>query len=624
MRIILFTIIFVGFSYAKILNISNIQNYKSTDYIFYLSDNKYIFQDILNNNNMLLLEKTNLKTSIESFWTKITIKNDTNDFKQIVLYNHLSGMNIIDVYLIKNNKLNETLHLGDLREQKLRNILNRHSSFILQLKPNEEVTVISKLENYLIYNLNWEITNLEDFINEEFKILFLFGIFGGLLILFLIYNVLSYLIYKKIEYIIICCITFSVLCYQYGFNGILYFLNININLEIITAITWNTTSLVALFLSLFSITFFKLWKNYRKFFWCSLFFVFTSASLVLLVIYAQFINNYLFHYYYLILVNIFILISYLNILGIYMLIKKEKSSLYYLIGNVILFIAVIFNTMGVMGIVDYQEKLKYFVPLSYIIDMLSMLISIYLKNKSEQKELRNTKILLLEQANFSSIGQAIGHISHQWKNPLTKIGTLITLLETISEHKLEELNKTFKDKLPLIKNSIEIMKKSIDEFSNFYMVKKDYEYFHPIACIENVLEILNSKIVLKEVSINLEISPDLEIKSFEHIWSNIFLVLIDNSLDAFTSNITNKYIYISCNKNQDSVEIKYIDSAGGIKIKPIVSVFDYFVSFKENGNSSGLGLAVVKMLINDRLKGEINVINYEKGVKFTIKLPTNE
>lgn len=231
-------------------------------------------------------------------------------------------------------------------------------------------------------------------------------------------------------------------------------------------------------------------------------------------------------------------------------------------------------------------------------------------------------MLLLEQSRFSSIGQAIGNISHQWRTPLTKLGTSITLLEAIHEHKIEELNETFKIKLPLIKNSIELMKKSVDEFSDFYSIKKD-EDFSLLSCLENIIEILSSKIMLKKVSIKHEIPKEMTIKSYEHIWSNIFLILIDNSLDAFKEE-KDRSILISLEEGKNNLKIKYIDNAGGIKIKPIESIFEYFVSYKENSNGSGIGLAVMRMLIVDKLKGSINVQNYKDGVKFEIEIPMIE
>ena len=225
MRIILYIFLLTTFLSAKVLNISEIQDYKSINHVSYVKDNNFVYQDIIAMNNLPFLEKKYLGNSTGPFWTKLTIKNDTNNFKQLALYNDLSGMNLIDVYLVKNNQLSKTLFLGDFREQSLRDILSRYSSFILQLEPNEEITIVSKFENYLIYNLNWEIISPETFFNKETKILFMFGIFGGMLILFLMFNILNGLLYKKIEYFFISGLALSIFSYEYSFNGILYFLD---------------------------------------------------------------------------------------------------------------------------------------------------------------------------------------------------------------------------------------------------------------------------------------------------------------------------------------------------------------------------------------------------------------
>ena len=142
------------------MNVSNIETTQSVDYISYIADENYTYEDIMDKKDIFSLEKKNLKNSNKTYWTKLIIKNDTNYFKELVLYNNLSGMNKIDVYIIKNNKLDKNLLLGDLREQNLREFINRYSSFILKFEPNEEITIISKLDNYLVSNLSWEVSSI--------------------------------------------------------------------------------------------------------------------------------------------------------------------------------------------------------------------------------------------------------------------------------------------------------------------------------------------------------------------------------------------------------------------------------------------------------------------------------
>lgn len=59
MRVFILILFFISLSYSKILNISNIENYEPTNYISYLEDNNYKYEDIMNKKDINLLEKKN-------------------------------------------------------------------------------------------------------------------------------------------------------------------------------------------------------------------------------------------------------------------------------------------------------------------------------------------------------------------------------------------------------------------------------------------------------------------------------------------------------------------------------------------------------------------------------------
>lgn len=617
-KFILFLILVLTTLNSKILDISN-SNIQTLEYTYFINDNKnlYNYEDIYKNENLETLKIKHIGSAKGPFWTKITLQNNSNEIKQFIMFNPLAGTNKIDVYLVQNDKLIKTFNLGDFRPQKQVQNLATYSNINLILKPNETITVVSKIENFHIYNLGWEIVPSLDFFKQETQKLFYAGLIGGIVLLFCIYNIFNFLIYKNSIYLIISSIAVALSFYQYGFHGIFYFLDIGLNLELITAITWNSSIIGGFLILLFAYVFFNQKEKYVKSSYINIFFLFCFFFLFLLIIYSQFFNEEYFKYSFLLPFIVLTSTVYLFLFAIYMVWKKEIGSLYYLLGEGVLLISIFFNTLGLFNIIAYDESMKFLITFSYIINLSFLVRALYVKNKMEQEELKRTKILLLEQSRFNSIGQAIGHASHQWKSPLTSLGTSLTLLETVYYHNIEKLNLTFEKQLPTMKRSLELMKKSIDEFSNFYKTKNKKEEFSLIDSISNVSEILSQKITLKNVEIKYELEKNFSIYSFEHIFSNIFLVLIDNSLDAFTKNQDN-LITISAIKKNKKIIITYKDNAGGIKIKPIESVFEYFVSSKKNKKLSGIGLAVVKMLINDRLKGEISVKNDDFGVVFTI------
>jgi len=235
-------------------------------------------------------------------------------------------------------------------------------------------------------------------------------------------------------------------------------------------------------------------------------------------------------------------------------------------------------------------------------------------------ELENKKNTLLEQSRFNSIGQAIGDITHQWKTPLTYIGTSLTTLEATYHHKKENFDDAFLKQLPNIKTNINLMKNTIDEFTQYYSGNIKIQNFKIQNLFDNILKLLNSKIILHKVDIKIGLNTLKTIYGYEHIFSNILLVLINNSLDQFDEIKSNNQITITLSKEKDKIKINYQDNAGGIKIEPIEKIFDYFVSTKESTKNSGMGLSIVKMLVEDRLKGRISVQNTKNGVAFELIL----
>lgn len=621
-RIFIFILFLISNLIANSIDISDLKTSNVLDKTYFINDknNVFTYDDINSKIDLEKLNKAHIGSKIGPFWTKLSLINNSNKIESITLYNLLAGTNKIDVYILKDNKLIDIKYLGDFRDQKLQENLATYSNFNLILSPKESITIISKIENYQIYNLAWNISKTSDFYKMDSNKIFYAGLLGGIFLIFIFINIINYILYKKTSYLIVVGVAISLCLYQYGFHGILYYIDIGLNLKLITVLTWTTSYIFITLLLLFAYFFFDQRKKYPKASYINIFFIISNFSIILLLLYALFFNEDFFKFISISVITVIGGTLYLTIFSIYALIKKEVGSSYYFLGEITLLIVIIFYTMSIFNIVFYQDEIKFLLPFAYMVNLISLATALYFKNKKEQEDLKKSKLLLMEQSRFNSIGQAIGHVSHQWKTPLTSIGTSLTLLETIFNHEDNKLNIVFEKQLPSMKKSIDIMKKSIDEFSTYYQTNMEKEDFILIQSISNIVEILKSKLILNKVKIIYEIDEGLKLHSYEHIISNTFLVLLNNSLEAFNTCNGENYIKISANKINNKTVITYEDNAGGITIKPIELVFDYFVTSKNNDKSSGIGLAVVKLLIEERLNGEITVKNNDKGAVFTIKL----
>jgi len=164
------------------------------------------------------------------------------------------------------------------------------------------------------------------------------------------------------------------------------------------------------------------------------------------------------------------------------------------------------------------------------------------------------------------------------------------------------------------------MQTSISEFNNFYLHSSQKTEFNLSSEIENIVDILGAKIMYTNATISKNLDREIVMFGYKSAFANICLIIIDNALDIFKQrDIANGNVTITLTKEGNFLKLIIEDNGEGISIKPITKIFDVFVSDKTDGN--GMGLAMVKVLTDERLRGKIEVRNSEKGALFEISAP---
>ena len=621
MRIVLLFYIFGvylnAYDVLQIANNLNIQNTKN--YTYYIEDKNQTLspKTILNATNLKKLKSMNQGFRVGPFWTRTEVKNSTTTAENLYFTNLLAGINKIDVYIYKNKQLIKVHTLGDLREIQQRDEEHRQSLFTLLLNPNEQITLVTRVENYGMYSLGWSIESPKHFLKYDYYITIIFALLSGFILFYIIYTLVLFKIYKSIVYLILALEVLFTTLYNLSLHGFIYRLDLGINLELSTAITWIAPYFASIFFTLVPYYIFNMKINYLRFGKVTLSIAILFLLLIAVPIYAQFVDTSLFQYYNYISFVFLLHALFLFTIAIYMMTQKELIAYYYLAAQGTVIISILIFSLALYGVVKYEWYYIFLIPLGSTIDSIILLMMQYKKNNLEYQENLREKELMLEQSRFFTIGQALGNITHQWKQPLAHIGSSITMLEAILEHDVKQLEKQFRDSLPQIKYDIKDMQVILDDFSSYYQTSLKKEYFFPKVSInKRVLNMLKSKIILKNTTITLEIDDNLQLHTYEHIFSNVLLILIDNSLDQFKSN--NNIINIKIIKDDTNCIISYTDNAGGIQISPIDDIFKPLVSSKIGNKSSGLGLSIAKVLVNDKLNGTISVQNLNNGILFEI------
>lgn len=237
------------------------------------------------------------------------------------------------------------------------------------------------------------------------------------------------------------------------------------------------------------------------------------------------------------------------------------------------------------------------------------------KNEEKQK-------MLFWQSRMASLGQMLGNIAHQWRQPLTELNlTLFNMKRACSKNDEKKVDELYKESKLLILN----MSSTIEDFSNFFNPQKEKKSFEIKEAVNEALVILRKVIEMENINIKIDVPIKYKVLGVSNELSQVIINLIQNSKDAFKINdIKNKKITITL-KEEQILDKKYSlleisDNAGGISKENTDKIFEPYFTTKHKSQGTGLGLFMSKMIIEKSLDGELSHENIKNGSLFSIKL----
>lgn len=239
------------------------------------------------------------------------------------------------------------------------------------------------------------------------------------------------------------------------------------------------------------------------------------------------------------------------------------------------------------------------------------------ERKKAQEELRKRDILIEQQARLVSMGEMIGNIAHQWRQPLSTITTLASGLKLKGEydHIEQEDVSNFAD---AVIQQANYLSNTIENFRNFIRNEKLEEKISIKESLESTCSLLNASLHNNHINLIFNVLDDCEIFGNKNELVEAFINLINNSKDALKEEVENdldKIIVISSQlfENGEFV-VKIQDNGRGIDESIIDRIFEPYFTTKHKSQGTGLGLSMVEKIIRERHKGIITV----KNEKFTI------
>ena len=235
-----------------------------------------------------------------------------------------------------------------------------------------------------------------------------------------------------------------------------------------------------------------------------------------------------------------------------------------------------------------------------------------------KKEKEKQEKILIQKSKMASMGEMIGNIAHQWRQPLSQLSGLFIDIESAYDYK--ELNKKYlQNRVEEANDLLEYMSKTIDDFRNFFNPNSIKEEFFIKNSVENAIKIVKSTLDFHHIELLVDIDESLKIVGFKNEYSQAVMNIISNAKDVLIDKkIQNPQIKIYIEKI-DKIILCIEDNAGGINENIIDKIFDpYFTTKYEYG--TGIGLYMTKLIIEDKMNGTITAQNVSNGAKFFIEI----
>lgn len=259
------------------------------------------------------------------------------------------------------------------------------------------------------------------------------------------------------------------------------------------------------------------------------------------------------------------------------------------------------------------------------------------KRVAEETERRiSHERLLARHIRLAAMGEMIGAIAHQWRQPLATLGATVQSLRMAWERGC--LDDAFLKKAEAdAQKQLYYMSDTIEDFRNFFSPEKVVEVFDVLEKISEVLQLVTAQFANSNVTLEVVAQARkerLKIRGYQNEFKQALLNLVSNAFDAVVERMrgareqrtagtvaVSGRVVITLSGAGDWVLVEVGDNGCGIPAEYADKVFDPYFTSKAEGNGTGIGLYMSRLIIEESMGGRISFSSSAEGTLFRIELP---
>lgn len=243
------------------------------------------------------------------------------------------------------------------------------------------------------------------------------------------------------------------------------------------------------------------------------------------------------------------------------------------------------------------------------------------RQSSLEAENREKDILLAYQSRQAKIGEMVGNITHQWKQPLNTIKLILANL--LDSYRYDDLDENRLQKsVDKVDGIIDKMSETITDFSGFLKPTKEKEHFHVNRCIKSALSLMEESITFHRIEVAISCETDEMAFGYYNETVHVIFNILNNARDAIVlAGPADRKIDIFVVQAGDMIKIAIENPGDPIPAENMPLLFEPYFTTKEDSGGTGLGLYISRQIIEDRMNGKLFIENIPEGVRCGVLIP---
>lgn len=273
---------------------------------------------------------------------------------------------------------------------------------------------------------------------------------------------------------------------------------------------------------------------------------------------------------------------------------------------------------------SYTEKIRWLETAIVVTALLVLLLEAIFIFKPSLDEIRRSSekdLVIVENAKHAALGELLTAIAHNWRQPLTTVS--LDVQEIREAYKNGELDDSYLERITdKVVGNIQKISNRIGEFGKLFRPDEEKKKIPVKTVLEAEVEAFKERRKEPEELLVLAYIDDIEINGYVHSLTRCLDILLENAADAVGDKDRGLgRIVAAAERWKEGTRITVTDNGGGVREEVVKRMFEPYYTTKFQSREKGMGLFILKVLVENHFDGSVSFENTGDGARFTLEFP---